>query len=153
MCLLKQDHKNQTYSQCVCDVGEKINCLEQIFYLFYRAQTGRDKQSYACRQRNCDYNEDKRVLQCLQKVRIAENIVIVICANAEKSLGSSEAEEGFFGVFRQEGEVYYPVLKEDEENGYIQDLPVLLTKMEKDAVYNALHSPYARYFLEEKDIR
>lgn len=71
----------------------------------------------------------------------------------DKSLESSEAENGFFGVFRQEGDLYYPVLKEDEEDGYIHDLPVLLTTLEKEAVFNALHSPYARYFLEEKDIR
>ena len=70
----------------------------------------------------------------------------------DKSLESSEAENGFFGVFRQEGDLYCPVLKEDED-GYIHDLPVLLTTLEKEAIINALHSPYARYFLEEKDIR
>ncbi len=70
-----------------------------------------------------------------------------------KSLDSREAENGFFGLFQNDGDTYTPLLKEDEESGYIRDLPVFLTTMEKEAIYNALHSPYARYFLAEKDIR
>ncbi|MBR2039480.1 MAG: hypothetical protein IJ947_03700, partial [Phascolarctobacterium sp.] len=77
-------HKNKAYCESVRDVGKEKYRLIRLFEPFYRGESHAYDQCERGGRWNSYDNEQKGVFERLQKIRVAQNVLIVVEANTEK---------------------------------------------------------------------